>query len=84
MSERELRDVWSPTALGSPWKETELLASAGAGKNAVQGQWNETEFSLYRYTPNFHYEMLTAEPFPSSTASAEAAGGGEERGAGFR
>ena len=50
MSDRELRDFNSrPTALGSTWRETELLASV---KPVVQGQWNETEFSLYRYTPN--------------------------------
>jgi hypothetical protein len=76
MSDRELRDFNSrPTALGSTWRETELLASV---KPVVQGQWNETEFSLYRYTPNYHYEMAT-DVFPSKIPAEQTS----DRGSGF-
>ena len=55
MSDRELKNLQSlgqqSMALGGTWRETELLAST-EGKTAAQGQWNEAEFSLYRYTPN--------------------------------
>ena len=51
MSDRELRDFkGQPVAVGTTWRETELLASTG--KPVVHGQWNEAEYSLYRYTPN--------------------------------
>lgn len=56
MTDSEMKDFIKTkfTALGTGTpttvKETELLASS---KSFLQSQWNETEFSLYRYTsPN--------------------------------
>ena len=53
----ELKDLKTPLAAAvsssSVWRDTELVASHQSGKASGQSQWNETEYCLYRYTPNW-------------------------------
>jgi hypothetical protein len=59
---------------GGFWRETEPSASERA---SVVGQWNETEFCLYRYMSNCQYELIT-EGTPSDKSSED-----QVRGSGF-
>ena len=57
----ELTDLKMPVALGTTWKETELLASRRG--IFVESQWNDTEYCLHRFTPNryvYTYSMSFA------------------------